>query len=161
MTKPSKKCHKKSDFLTKPQTDAIAKLLSGYPIRSAAKEANVSERTIYRWMKTPLFAKELRSQRRLRYDGGMSRILGSVEIAVNALQKGLKDGKLTDQIAIASKFLELAMKHQSTADLEERIATLEDAQRERIAELESELAALEDSQFLDEQTEETYDDEID
>jgi DNA-binding transcriptional MerR regulator len=157
----SKKSQKKSDFLTKPQLDAIAKILSGYPIRSAAKEANVSERTVYRWMKTPLFAAELRSQRRLRYDGGMSRILGTVEIAVNTLQKGLKDGKLTDQIAIASKFLELAMKHQSTADLEERIATLEEAQSERIAELEAELSALEDSRFSDEQPEETYNDEID
>jgi DNA-binding transcriptional MerR regulator len=154
-----KKRQKTSDFLTKPQTDAIAKILNGYPIRSAAKEANVSERTVYRWMKNPLFAAELRSQRRLRYDGGMSRILGTVEIAVNTLQKGLKDGKLTDQIAIASKFLELAMKHQSTADLEERIATLEEAQSERIAELESELAALEDSQFSDEQTEDFTDDE--
>jgi len=103
-------------------------LACGATVENAARKAGISERTAYRRLDNPAFVQQLHQLRAdmvQRTAGMLSGAgLGSVKTLVD-LQQDVVVPAATRRGA-ARDILELAIKYRETADLEQRVAALEE-----------------------------------
>ena len=107
------------------QEKALAALLTESNITTAAKLANVSDVTLWRWLKDADFAAEYRRLRRDAVEQGLSQIQQATSEAVGALRRNLNCGNPTAENTAAKTILEQAIKAVEILDLQERLEKIE------------------------------------
>jgi len=111
------------------QTDArrraIEALLSGENREGAALAADVSVRTIGRWLADPAFAAELEAARTLAFAEALNCLKGGAALAVRTLLQNLKARTPAERRQAAKEILTFAFKGIEVADFEARLAILE------------------------------------
>lgn len=113
--------------LTARQYNAIAALLSEPSVRKACEVANIPERTVYKWLKTPLFVAEYRAARREALQQAVAQLQQfSGAMARELLRLGLNARSEAVRLGAVSKGLELAFKVVELEDLEARLRALEE-----------------------------------
>jgi transposase-like protein len=112
--------------LTPAQRKAIEALLTTGNVADAAKEAGVARHTLYRWMKQPLFASELREAEAQAVQA-LSRTLASLgEQAGQALRDALGEGeKITVRLRASEIVTDRLLKLRELVDIEQRLLELE------------------------------------
>jgi hypothetical protein len=107
------------------QERAIVALLAEPSIEAAAKTAEVSDVTIWRWMKQPEFRAKLRDARRAVVEGAIGRLQQAATEAVSTLQRNLACGTPSVEVRAATTILDHAIKAVELFDVVERIEQLE------------------------------------
>ncbi|MCC5823392.1 MAG: hypothetical protein LAT64_02550 [Phycisphaerales bacterium] len=114
--------------LTRPQEAAILALLSEPSIAAAAEKAQVSERTLHRWLKEePHFLAEYRRARREAFAQAIGLTQRSATAAVGTLLRVMHDTKATwsSRVAAATQVLKFARESIELDDLAVRVEQLE------------------------------------
>ncbi len=107
------------------QDRAIVAILAEPSIEAAAKAAEVSDVTIWRWMKQPGFKSRLRDARRALVEGAIGRLQQSATEAVETLRRNLSCGTPSVEVRAATAILDQAVKAVELFDLAERVEQLE------------------------------------
>ena len=107
------------------QERAIVALLSEPSIEAAAKTADVSDVTIWRWMKLPEFRAKLRDARRAVVEGAIGRLQQTATEAVETLRRNLTCGTPAVEVRAATAILDQAIKAVELFDVVERVEQLE------------------------------------
>ena len=107
------------------QERAIVALLSEPSIEAAAKTSDVSDVTIWRWMKQPDFRARLRDARRAVVEGAIGRLQQAATEAVTTLQRNLTCGTPAVEVRAATAILDQAIKAVELFDVVERVEQLE------------------------------------
>ena len=114
--------------LTRPQETAILALLSEPSISAAAEKANVSERTLHRWLKEEEhFVAEYRRARREAFAQAIGLTQRASAAAVGTLLRVMHDSKATwsSRVAAATNVLKFAREGIELDDIAARVETLE------------------------------------
>lgn len=114
--------------LTRPQETAILALLSEPSISAAAEKANVSERTLHRWLKEEEhFVAEYRRARREAFAQAIGLTQRASAAAVGTLLRVMHDSKATwsSRVAAATQVLKFAREAIELDDLAVRVETIE------------------------------------
>jgi hypothetical protein len=96
----------------------------------AARAANVSERTLRRWLQQPVFLAAYRAARRQVMEQAVAQLQKASSKAVATLVKNLGCGVPAAANVAAKTILELSHRGAELLDLEERLAAIE-AQQEK------------------------------
>jgi hypothetical protein len=107
------------------QERAIIALLAEPSIEAAAKTAEVSDVTIWRWMKLPEFRAKLRDARRAVVEGAIGRLQAAATEAVETLRRNLTCGTPSTEVRAATVILDQAVRCLELFDLAERVEHLE------------------------------------
>jgi len=107
------------------QERAIVALLAEPSIEAAAKTAEVSDVTIWRWMKQPEFRSKLRDARRAVVEGAIGRLQAAATEAVDTLRRSLTCGIPSVEVRAATVILDQAIRAVELFDLAERVEHLE------------------------------------
>ena len=107
------------------QERAIVALLAEPSIEAAAKTAEVSDVTIWRWMKQPEFRSKLRDARRAVVEGAIGRLQAAATEAVDTLRRSLTCGTPSVEVRAATVILDQAIRAVELFDLAERVEHLE------------------------------------
>ena len=120
MTEPEKNESQKQDKI-------IAALLSSESIREAAKNAGISEATIYRQLKDETFLTAYKAVKREVVNHAVSKLQKSTGKAVKALVEIIEDSDApaSARVSACKTILEASMKAVEIEDLEDRITNLE------------------------------------
>jgi hypothetical protein len=89
---------------------AVAALLSSPSIRSAANRSGISERTMRRWLRDPLFTDRLTVAQREAQDVALGEVRGLAGQAVAALRRSLVCEQPAVQLRAAIEVLELGLR---------------------------------------------------
>jgi hypothetical protein len=114
--------------LTRSQETAILALLTEPSIAAAAEKAQVSERTLHRWLKEePHFVAEYRRARREAFTQAIGLTQRSATAAVGTLLRVMHDTKATwsSRVTAASHVLRFAREAIELDDLAVRVESLE------------------------------------
>jgi hypothetical protein len=93
----------------------------------------VSHRTLKNWMLKPAFRAELKHARQRVLEDSLTRLEGACNRAVTTLNRAMRCGNPAVEVRAAAAVLEMSMRAVEQFDLAERIATLEQGQRPRLA----------------------------
>lgn len=107
------------------QERAIVALLSEPSIEAAAKTADVSDATIWRWMQQADFRAKLRDARRAVVEGAIGRLQQAATEAVSTLQRNLTCGTPAVEVRAATAILDQAIRAVELFDVVERVEELE------------------------------------
>ena len=107
------------------QERAIVALLAEPSIEAAAQTAEVSDVTIWRWMKQPEFRAKLRDARRAVVEGAIGRLQAAATEAVDTLRRNLTCGTPSFEVRAAATILDQAIKAVELFDVVERVEQLE------------------------------------
>jgi hypothetical protein len=123
-----------SKELSFKQEKAIAALLSEATISAAAERSGVSEVTLYRWIKLPVFRDAYRAARREVVEKAVAQLQQSSWAASTTLQQLLFSKSDSIRLRAAVAIFNQANKGIELIDFDERLAALEaqateDAQR--------------------------------
>lgn len=113
------------DNFSKNKEAVLEALLISCSIKEAAIQANLTEQTIYRYLKDPDFSEQLASRRRQLANIALAGIQGRIESAVSRLDKLLNAESESVQLQAARTIMEYSIKIAEVQDLESRIAALE------------------------------------
>jgi hypothetical protein len=113
--------------LTPAMARAVAAVLTTETHAEAATVANVSERSLRRWLNLPSFRTELARQRTRVLDGAITVLVrGSTRAAEALVEMAVTDTKATPtKVAAARAVLDLALRATELGDVIARIETLE------------------------------------
>lgn len=110
--------------------DVLAGLLAaGNQVKDAAARAGVGERTAFRRLKDPAFAARVRDLRAAAVSAALGRLTDGMTAAADALTALVADPSPDVRFKAAAKVIELALKVRDQADLEDRLARVEDQLR--------------------------------
>jgi len=104
---------------------ALTALLETSTIAEAAKRANLSEATIYRFLSNPEFQKEYRKARRALVENSIGQIQTATGEAVETLRKNLTCENPAVEVRAAQIILDTAYKGVELLDILERVEVLE------------------------------------
>ncbi len=121
----------KSEKLPRKADVAIAALLSQPTMAEAAKEAGVSETTLWRWLQSPDFQSKYKEAQRCVVDSSLGKLQAATSEAVHTLRRNLTCGKAGDEIRAAAVILDQSAKYLELYELRERIAHLESKLKDR------------------------------
>ena len=109
--------------------EAIVALLSQRSIDEAARSANITPRTLYRWMKEPEFDAAYRAAKRAAYGQSIARLHQASSAAVTTLLKLMVDQNVpaSTRARCADSVLGHTVKAIEIEDIETRVAALEAA----------------------------------
>ena len=115
--------------LKAPQLRALAALLTERDIRAAAKAAKVPERTLRTWLTLPAFKEALSEAMSQVMDAAIYELAGLASLAVETLRTLMTDEQVAAGVRVQAASIALARLPdlRYTKDLEERMATLEEA----------------------------------
>ncbi len=115
--------------LTPVQERAIIALLNEQTISRAAAVAEVGQRTLYRWLRKPEFARAYREARREAFGQAIALTQRYAPLAVNTLaQVMMDDGAPTSsKVAAATTILRFGREGIEVDDLAARVEALEQA----------------------------------
>ena len=116
----------KDTELKENQIIAIQALMTSKSYTEAAALAGCSRVTLYRWMKTDLFKRELSKQKQLLIERSSMRLAGALDQAVGVLIELLKAKQPNVRRLAAGNLIEYCFKSSDITDVEERIKALED-----------------------------------
>ena len=88
--------------LAPKQQDAIIALLDEPTLQSAARRVDVSDRTLYRWLREPEFARIYRRCRREAFSHAISLSQRFAPLAVNTLAQVLTDSEAPASAKVAA-----------------------------------------------------------
>src|SRR5437764_7546041 len=111
--------------ITPRQEKALAALLAEPTHAAAAARAQVSEATLYRWLKQPAFQAAYRELRRRAVDGAVSHLQQATAEAVETLRRGLSCGQPVAEVRAARIVIDQAARWAELIDLAERLEELE------------------------------------
>lgn len=111
--------------LTVRQYNAIASLMSTPNVRQAAKDCGVTERTLYRWLRTSEFQAEYRAARRDATQQAIARVQQVSGAAVSVLASLMASSPPATKLGAARTILEFAIKAVELEDLAARLEALE------------------------------------
>jgi type II secretory pathway component PulF len=105
----------------------IVALAKGLTARSAATEAGLSERTVYRRLQDPAFRQAVDAARSQLVSETLGRLISSGVSAAATLQALLKARSEHVRLGSARAILELTQRYREADELERRITALEQA----------------------------------
>jgi len=113
--------------LSDNQRRALNALLKNAGITAAAKEADLNPRTIYRYLKDPVFRAELIKRQDTILASTTTALAGNAEAAVNTLSEILKDKKTTASVKlrVAALILQSLYELVGVQGIAQRVAELE------------------------------------
>ena len=116
-----------NEQLTTKQNKSIEALLLTNTIDRAAKRANVSEASIYRWMKQESFQPALRAARRDILAHTTTRLQQMSVRALDTLENVMDDQKASSASRVSASRLAMEMMYRGAAidDIIERLKTVE------------------------------------
>jgi hypothetical protein len=121
----------KNDTLTAKQEAVALALASGHTIKRAASECKAGQRTVKRWIADhPAFARrvaELRGEAVARATG---KLADGMALAADVLRALLGAKSESVRLGACRAMLELGIKLRESAELEQRLAALEQLQTE-------------------------------
>jgi len=102
-------------------------LACGATVENAARKAGITERTAYRRLADPAFAKQVQDQRAEMVQRTLGMLTGAGMTSVKTLVDLQQDAAVTPGVRrrAARDVLELAMRYRESGTWEERIAALE------------------------------------
>ena len=106
---------------------ALSALLSEPTIEIAAKQADIGESTLRRWLAEPEFKAKYRAARRQVVEAAIGRLQSAATKAVDTLERNLSCGIPAVEVGAAKSVLDQAIKAVELVDLAERIEALEQA----------------------------------
>ena len=114
-------------ILNAKQEKALAALLSQPTIREAAREAGVSDRSIFNWLNEPAFSQAYREARAKNVSLAVAGLQRSMGQALEALQDVMTnpDSPASARVSAARTVLELAIRGTELEDLAARVDALE------------------------------------
>ena len=114
--------------LSRKQELAIAALLSTKTIAEAAREAGVSEITLWRWLRRSDFQLAYANARREVVSSAIASLQQASEKAVRTLEEIMldKNAAPSARVSAAKVVLELVLKVQNIEDLQRRLAAVEE-----------------------------------
>lgn len=117
------------ETLDSAQVKAIQALLTTSSRRKAAQKADVSEATLFRWLREPCFRSAYSSAKQDLYDQAMGNIQRALSLAVKTLREVMKDelAKPADRVAAAKAVLKTGAAYNQEGEHDERIAALEES----------------------------------
>lgn len=105
----------------------ILALACGATVEAAARQCHISERTIYRWLRDPLFQKRLAQVRADMVDRAAGVLTAASLEATKTLLELQRPGiPAPIRLGAAKAILELGLRYREIVDLETRIRQLED-----------------------------------
>jgi len=115
--------------LGRKQEAAILALLSSRTVEDAARAAEVTPRTLYRWMKEPEFDAAYREAKRAAFGQSIARLHQMASAAVTILGKVMIDPSTppATKVRAADNILNHTVKAIEHEDTEARLAALERA----------------------------------
>ena len=118
-----------SKKLTRKQEHAIVALLSTRSVEEAARACNTPVRTLYRWLKEPLFDAAYRAAKRADFGQSIARLHHLSSAAVTTLGKVMLDQATppATKVRAADSILDHTSKAIEIEDIEARVAALEQA----------------------------------
>lgn len=118
---------RQTEDLTAKQQRAIEALLSQSSIRDAAKKAQASETTLFRWLQDEAFKKAYLDARREATKQAIAQLQQAGGEAVKTLREVMKDKKANPgaRVSAAKAVLEMSIKAVELEDLAERVNELE------------------------------------
>ncbi len=113
---------------SRKQELAIAALLRAPTIAAAAKEAGISEATLFRWLQRPDFDEAYRQARQAAVDQAIAGLQQATGEAVKTLRQVQTDSEApaSSRVTAAKTVLEMALKLRESEELETRLAALEE-----------------------------------
>lgn len=111
--------------LTHGQEAALAALLTSATIEAAAKKANVSDRTLHRWLNEAAFRRAYLAARRQSLEQATGALQRAVTDAAAALVRNLTCGTPGVEVRAAQIILEQTAKGVEMLEFEERLAAVE------------------------------------
>jgi hypothetical protein len=112
------------------QEKAIVALLAHETLKDAAKQAGISEPTLWRYMQDESFQAAYKLARRQAYEQGIGRLQSLMGDAVAALEKNLTCGKPEVENRAAQIIIEHSTKGIEIMELIERVDALDKAMKE-------------------------------
>ncbi|NEA78035.1 hypothetical protein G3I30_02650 [Actinospica acidiphila] len=110
---------------------AVLALAQGHTTGQAAKQAGVSSRTVLRWLEDDDFRQEISDTRTELLRAAVGRLAAAATKAVDTLVDALTTEKGQARVQAAKVLLEATLSLRESLDLEERIAAIEAADRDR------------------------------
>jgi len=112
---------------SRKKEQAIVALLVAPTLIDAAKNCDVSESTLRRWMQEPAFVDSYRQARERMLEAAINRVCSSASQAADVLLEISKSKGATSssRVSAARAILEIAIKVQEFHELESRVAELE------------------------------------
>lgn len=116
-----------SEKLTSKQHKALRVLLAGGSGEDAASAANVTSRTINRWLDKPAFHDELQRRKSAAIDAASVRLAGGMDKAIGVMLRIMDDKTAAPSIRLraAHYYLSHALRYLELTDLLQRIEALE------------------------------------
>src|SRR5262245_59137828 len=133
LTGPAGKGH--GQKLSRKQEALIANLLTLPSYAAAARATGISECTLYRWMRLAQFQSAYREARGRVVSHAVARLASLSGEAAEALGRNLTCGLASAEIRAATSILENLRAMASHAELEERLAKVEQRLAEALAPL--------------------------
>ena len=123
------------DNLTPRQEKTVIALLTQPSVTKAAEAAGVGQRTIYRWLDDPDFARAYRKARRNVFDQAIAVTQRLAGLAVNTLARVMSDANApaSARVQAASTLLRFAREAIELDDLAVRVEALEQVEASRRA----------------------------
>lgn len=117
--------------LTCRQDKLIAALLAKPTQEAAAAKAKVPRSTMYRWLRDEAFLTRYRAAQRDLFAHAMARLQGATSEALDTLREVMTDKQspAAARVTAARTVLDFARTHIETAELEARLAALEERTR--------------------------------
>lgn len=113
--------------LTPKQVQGIRSLLTKHSISEAAKDAGVTDRTVYRWLEEPEFKKALTQAEDLAIDAAARGLVGMTEKALTTITEVLDSATVhpATRLRAAECVLANVLKLYELRNLAARVAALE------------------------------------
>lgn len=121
----------------RPQKEhaAIIALLTNSNIPQAAKAANISDTTLWRWLQQDDFREKLREAQSRIFDDALGKLQSATTRAVECLMKNLDSPNAWASVQSARAIIHYGLKSREKFDLEQRLAKIESAlEAKRVAE---------------------------
>lgn len=118
--------------LSTKQARAVAALLSSSTTAEAATAAGVGERTLVRWLADDGFRLAVREAQAEAIASAVRRLVAGLGVALDTLQAVMADAALSPAVRVRASavWLDVSLRWSELADLELRVAALEDAQKQ-------------------------------
>jgi|SRR5579883_1358040 len=104
---------------------AAAAIAAGHEVKSAARLAGVSRKTVSRWQARDWFLERVEQIRGEAVRRAQGRLSDSMVTAAETLRKLMRDEDASIRYRASSKLIELGIRLRETLDLEDRVQTLE------------------------------------
>lgn len=116
--------------INRKQKKAIVALLSSATVEEAAEKANLSERTLYRYLNDPVFRLHLNSAEADTIDATTRQLLDLQGDALAAIRDVLNDSEVSPSIRLraAVAVLDQVLKYRTLRNMEGRLLALEVSQ---------------------------------